>query len=465
VISLPANYVLLNRIELNDSAASVTFANIPQSGYTDLKIVTSARSTSGASVAYSMFMRMNNLTTSIYSQRALEGSGSAASSFTQSGVDTAVRVGLITGTGATASTFSNSEILIPNYTSANNKSVSIDTVAETNATTQYMNMIAYLINSTAAITDLTFSTEPAGGVAFAANSTFSLYGLAAVGTEPVIAPKATGGNIIANDGTYWIHTFTSTGTFTPLQGLSCDYLVVAGGGGGGDEYAGGGGAGGLRSTVTATGGGGSLESALSVASGTAYTITVGAGGAGSTSAANKGTNGSNSVFSTITATGGGGGGSEGSLVGANGGSGGGGSYQSAGGTGTSNQGYAGGSGSPTVASVRATGGGGGGAGAVGANAPSLDAGGNGGNGVAVSITGTSVTYAGGGGGGIGTNSTGSAGTGGTGGGGAGAKGTTSGSAATINTGGGGGGAGGSSTGGANGGAGGSGIVIIRYPIA
>jgi hypothetical protein len=33
----------LERIELNATAASVTFANIPQTGYTDLKVVVSAR--------------------------------------------------------------------------------------------------------------------------------------------------------------------------------------------------------------------------------------------------------------------------------------------------------------------------------------------------------------------------------------------------------------------------------------
>jgi hypothetical protein len=45
-----ANYVLLERIELNASAASVTFANIPQTGYTDLKVVLSARETHAANL-------------------------------------------------------------------------------------------------------------------------------------------------------------------------------------------------------------------------------------------------------------------------------------------------------------------------------------------------------------------------------------------------------------------------------
>ena len=157
-------------------ASSVAFTSIP-STYTDLKVVTSLRSTTGGAVTYSLFMKMNNLTTSIYSQKALEGNGSAASSFSQSGADSAVRAGTVSGTGATANTFSNSEIYIPNYTSSNNKSASIDTVTETNATTVYSNLIAYLVSSTAAITDLTFTTEPAGGVSFAQYSTFYLYGI------------------------------------------------------------------------------------------------------------------------------------------------------------------------------------------------------------------------------------------------------------------------------------------------
>jgi len=156
-------------------AASITFTSIPQT-YTDLKVVLSARSTAGAAVAYTISMKMNNLTSSIYSQRALEGNGSAASSFSQSGINTAVRVGIANGTGATTNAFSSTEIYIPNYAGSTNKSISIDTVAETNATTTYANLIAYLVSSTAAITDLTFTTE-ATATSFAQYSSASLYGI------------------------------------------------------------------------------------------------------------------------------------------------------------------------------------------------------------------------------------------------------------------------------------------------
>jgi ribulose kinase len=122
-------------------------------------------------------MKMNNLTTSIYSQRALEGNGASASSFTQSGVDTAVRLAIINGTGSTASVFASSDIYIPNYAGSNYKSISVDTVMENNDTTSVGNLLAYLVSSTAAITDITFSTESTGGVSFGQYSTFYLYGI------------------------------------------------------------------------------------------------------------------------------------------------------------------------------------------------------------------------------------------------------------------------------------------------
>jgi hypothetical protein len=449
---MPANYVLLGEVTLGASAASVTFSNIPQTGYTDLKLVCSARGTQ-SSVNQSYQITFNGTSTTGLSMRRVYGNGASAAS------DSGLRTIEAVGATATANTFSNDEIYIPNYTSNNNKSYSVDNVSENNATTAYAIMHAGLWSNTAAITSIVF-TGVTGS--FVSGSTFYLYGLAAVGTTPVIAPFASGGDIVTNDGTYWIHTFLSSGTFTPAKNLTCDYLVVAGGAAGGGannpEAGGGGGAGGLRSTVTATGGGGSLESALSLTA-QGYTVTVGAGGAG---AAANGANGSNSVFSTITSIGGGGGrkGTAG-VIGGSGGGGGAATGAAVGGAGTANQGFAGGTGGNGGSGFYAPAGGGG-AGAVGINAVSVSQSGGGGAGVATLITGSSVTYAGGGGGGgAGVSGGVNAGAGGSGGGGAGGT-SGIGTAGTINTGGGGGGTYGSTTAGA---AGGSGIVIIRYPIA
>jgi hypothetical protein len=450
---MPANYVLLSEVTVGAAgAASVTMANIPQSGYTDLKVVVSARmSTNVGANWYDLGLTFNG-TSSGYSGRWVLGNGSAASSGTD-GTSAYIIIRPPSNT-ATASTFGNCEVYVPNYTSSNHKSVSIDNVSETNATSAIAIMTASLWSNTAAITSMTF-TAATGNID--ANSTFYLYGLAAVGTTPVIAPFASGGDIVTNDGTYWIHTFLSSGTFTPAKTLTCDYLVVAGGGGGGGSRGSGGGAGGFRTaaaqSLTATG----------------YAVTVGAGGVGGVSSSTSfATQGIDSIFSSTTSAGGGRGKSDGQGgipggAGVAGGSGGGGgaaysSSTSPGGAGNTpstspSQGNSGGTGADVASPA---GGGGGGAGATGGAASNAQ-GGSGGNGSANSYSGSSVTYAGGGGGGAYFGTGGAAGTGG---GGAG-SGTSTGTAGTVNLGGGGGGGGNGQTGGA----GGSGIVIIRYPIA
>ena len=273
-----------------------------------------------------------------------------------------------------------------------------------------------------------------------------------------VMTDATGGTKTTS-GSYTVHTFLTSGTFTPNGPGTVDYLVVAGGGSGGAQNAGGGGAGGFR---TATG--------LSVTA-QAYTVTIGAGGAASTGSS-VGNDGTNSTFSTITSIGGGGGGSDGSTSGRSGGSGGGANQSGTAGAGTSGQGNAGGAGGSNR--------GGGGGGATNVGTASSTKGGNGGTGTQSSIDGTNYYYAGGGGGatypngnggtggagggGGGTTAAGGGGSGGAGGagrnaGGAGGNNDGNAGAAGANTGGGGGAGRGTSD---TGGAGGSGIVIVRY---
>jgi hypothetical protein len=248
-------------------------------------------------------------------------------------------------------------------------------------------------------------------------------------------------------GTAWLFLNASSYSYT------ASYLVVAGGGPGGYRIGAAGGAGGYQTSTT------------TLATGTTYSVTVGAGGVASTANAAYGTNGNNSVFSTFTSIGGGYGGNgwTGFVTPSSGGSGGGGGTTTnnfgtvtAGASGTSGQGNAGGSGTDT--SPYPTGGGGG-AGAVGANGSGINSG-NGGNGTASSITGSSVTYAGGGGGGSFPAGGGVSGSGGAGGGGAGG-GAAAGTNGTANTGGGGGGGGFTFSGGN----GGSGVVILSVPTA
>ena len=269
----------------------------------------------------------------------------------------------------------------------------------------------------------------------------------------------TGGTITVS-GSYTVHTFTSSGTFTaPLSyieyyngtwnaidaavGLTVETLVVAGGGSGG--FAGG-------------GGGGVISNASFQMGIDAQTVTIGAGGPG-VSSGSAGNPGNNSVLGSLTAIGGGRGSGGGS--GGSGGSGGGGyTGSSPGGTATTGQGYNGGNGYTDTSWDNS--GGGGGGGAVGQNG-SANHSGDGGIGYLSAISGTSTRYAGGGGGGIDTRSGApTVGAAGLGGGSAGESDGTS-VAGGTNTGGGSGGGGiiaGNVRG--NSGNGGSGIVIIRY---
>ena len=448
---MPNNYILLDRIELNATATSVTFDNIPQTGYTDLKVVWSARQDTGTAVA--TYLSLNGSTAN-FSGIYLYGSGASVSSGSLGRY-----IGSCPGTNWTANTFANAEFYIPNYAGSTNKSFSADNVDENNATSNDMNLIAGLWSNTAAITSMTIA--PASGN-FISGSTFSLYGIAKSGTTPAIAPKADGGNVIATDGTYWYHAFRTNGTFTPQANLTCDVLQVAGGGAGAWGNGGGGGAGGISYLTS--------QSALN---GVAQVVTVGAGAARiTTGVEQQEANGSNSQFASLTAAVGGGGGAtfsnlKGSAyngkAGGSGGGGGGtdGGASNAGGAGTSGQGNNGGNGTSNTSNN--AGGGGGGAGAVGANGSGASTAGAGGAGtntysawLTATALGVSNFIAGGGGGG--GNGTGAAG--GSGGGGAGGT-NAVGTAGTANTGSGGGGGGGANVG-ANGG---SGIVIIRYPVA
>ena len=442
--------VALQTITASGSASQVTFTSIPQ-GYTDLYVVCNVGYASlGANTGYLQYRVGNGSldTATNYSYTYLKGDGTSATSGRGPGAPYINIFASVTGT--------NRVIFNTSFQNYSNTTTYKTAITRTNESIDTYASVA-LWRSTAAIN--TLQVYDFSGYNFSSDSTFTLYGIAA---QPVATAKATGGTITyAADG-YTYHAFTSSGTFTPSQALSCDVLVVAGGGGAGSRGGGGGGAGGLIGL-----------SAQALTSGTGYTVTIGSGGSGETqsSTGGQGAAGSNSVFGSLaTAIGGGAGGGEGasgSAGGSSGGSGSGGPTST--GSPTSGQGTSGGW------YVSGTGGGGGGGGAVtvGGNVTSSTNGGAGGNGSSAysafgiatglgqNVAGTAYFAGGGGGGYQGTSTTNTAGLGG---GGAGNynSATATGSAGTANTGGGGGGGGAAAGTGYAGGNGGSGVVIIRY---
>ena len=171
---MPNNYVLLERIELNASASSVTFANIPQTGYTDLKVVGSIRN-SAADTNTDTVLTFN-INTSSYSGRRLAGNGSSASSDTQSPTNGFYFALTGEGTNWTANTFSNGEIYIPNYNLAQAHPFSGDVVVENNAATGYNDLLAHLWKpgTAQAITSISLATTASNWTQY---TTFYLYGI------------------------------------------------------------------------------------------------------------------------------------------------------------------------------------------------------------------------------------------------------------------------------------------------
>jgi hypothetical protein len=144
--------------------ATIDFTSIP-STYTDLVIKMSVRSNSAD---LDTFISFNGSSTSFTAKR-LFGSGSAAASDS-----TSRSAGLLDMSTYTASTFANNEIYIPNYAGSANKSFSVDSVTENNATAAYSLLNAGLWSNTAAITSITVA--PALG-SFVQYSTATLYGI------------------------------------------------------------------------------------------------------------------------------------------------------------------------------------------------------------------------------------------------------------------------------------------------
>jgi len=131
-------------------SSTITFSNIPQT-YTDLRIVLSAR-TDRSGFPNDNIRVYPNGSSSNLSERYLLGFGSGVTSATDtSGLGAAGAV----GASATASTFSNVEVYIPNYTGSTNKQFAVNAVSENNATDGRQGLTANLWSSTTPITSLT----------------------------------------------------------------------------------------------------------------------------------------------------------------------------------------------------------------------------------------------------------------------------------------------------------------------
>jgi hypothetical protein len=165
---MPNTYEVISSVTVGSGGqAAIEFTSIP-STYTDLLVKISGRSALSA-LGDNATVSFNNSTAN-QSQRSLYTEVTAsATSYTY----TTFYIWL-PGSTATASTFGNTEIYIPNYAGSNNKSFSGDSVGENNGTRNDMALNASLWSNTSAITSVKVTSN---GGNFVQYSTAVLYGI------------------------------------------------------------------------------------------------------------------------------------------------------------------------------------------------------------------------------------------------------------------------------------------------
>jgi hypothetical protein len=164
---MPSTYTPIATQTLGSSAATVTFSSISGS-YTDIVLVASVN----ASAASDVKVRVNGLTTSIYSNTIIYGSGTVAGSYRNS----TATLGGTEPVDTAASTFTPKIINFMNYantTTFKSYLAKTSTSSSTNGATATVG----LIQTTSAINSITLLY--ADSTTFSAGSTFSLYGIKA----------------------------------------------------------------------------------------------------------------------------------------------------------------------------------------------------------------------------------------------------------------------------------------------
>jgi hypothetical protein len=167
---MATTYTLISSVTVGSGgAANIEFTSIPAT-YTDLCLLLSGRIDANyGQTWYEIYLRVNGSTGT---GRDLYGNGSAAASSTTG----EIRIYGIPSNTSTASTFSNASIYIPNYASSTqNKSISVDSVSENNATAAIAQLGAEIYASNTAITSL--KLDPYNAANFVQHSTAYLYGI------------------------------------------------------------------------------------------------------------------------------------------------------------------------------------------------------------------------------------------------------------------------------------------------
>lgn len=171
---MAAIYPLATTTVGSGGTASFDFQNIPNT-YTDLMILISARDYgSGQAFVYHQ-IKPNNTTTN-YTAKYLGHAAGSIVSYTESVFGLNI-LGYLPGSTET-SMFAITKIYIPNYTSSNNKSISVENTYSLNATSTnvYWGITAGLWSNTSVIDRIVIAGTNSS-YSFAQYSTATLYGI------------------------------------------------------------------------------------------------------------------------------------------------------------------------------------------------------------------------------------------------------------------------------------------------
>jgi hypothetical protein len=163
---------LINTTTVGTAVATITLSSLPQT-YTDLLIVVSPRTDDAGATTRNLVMKFNADSGANYAYKHLRGSGATVAvggGTAQTGITV---TNVVTGATATAITFGNISITIPNYAGSASKMALINGVSEQNVTTAYQTIDGGSWTSTAAITSIALTTT--GN--FVTDTVVSIYGV------------------------------------------------------------------------------------------------------------------------------------------------------------------------------------------------------------------------------------------------------------------------------------------------
>ena len=161
-------YKKIASVNLSSAQANIDFSSIPAT-YDDLILHVSVRS-AGSFTNRDMGLKINNGTSITW--RYLRGDGTSAASSNGSATN---YVGTMPAASNTASTFGSTMFYIPNYATSTNKSISVDSTGENNATSSEIGFWAVLWSGGAAINQLTIYDPSSNNLV--QHSTATLYGI------------------------------------------------------------------------------------------------------------------------------------------------------------------------------------------------------------------------------------------------------------------------------------------------